>query len=90
MTIGGAGGGCFRPIYARFLEEGAKIAGKPTLKSAAEIFHQSGGRFTEIAMLFKEAETMKGVEEKVRSASRLFVEIADLEEMACLLLEKGL
>jgi hypothetical protein len=41
-------------------------------------------------MLFKEAETMKGVEEKARTASRLFGEIADLEEKACLLLETGL
>jgi hypothetical protein len=77
-------------MYARFLEQGAKIAGKPALASAAEIFHQSGGKFTEIAMLFKEAETMKGVEEKVRFASRLFGEIADLEEKACLLLEKAI
>jgi hypothetical protein len=90
IEIGGTGGGCFRPMYARFLEEGAKIARKPALASAAEIFHQSGGRFTEIAMLFKEAETMKGVEEKARSASRLFGEIADLEEKACLLLEKAI
>jgi hypothetical protein len=90
IEIGGTGGGCFRPMYARFLEEGAKIAGKPALASAAEIFHQSGGKFTEIAMLFKEAETMKGVEEKARSASRLFGEIADLEEKACLLLEKAI
>jgi hypothetical protein len=33
---------------------------------------------------------MKGVEEKVRFASRLFGEIADLEEKACLLLEKAI
>jgi hypothetical protein len=56
--------------------------------NAAEIFHQSGARFTEIALLFKEAEKMKGVEEKVRSASVLFGEIAALEEKACLLLRK--
>jgi hypothetical protein len=90
IEIGGTGGGCFRPMYARFLEEGAKIAHKSALMSVAEIFHQSGARFTEIALLFKEAAKMKGVEEKVRSASRLFGEIASLEEKACLLLKHAI
>jgi hypothetical protein len=86
IEIGGTGGGCFRPMYARFLEEAAKIARQPALKSAAEIFRQSGRKCTEIALLFKDAEKMNGVEEKVRSASVLFSEIAALEERACLLL----
>jgi hypothetical protein len=88
IEIGGTGGGCFRPMYARFLEEAAKIARKPALESAAEIFHESGARFTEIALLFKEAEKMKEIEGNVRSASVLFGEIAGLEERACLLLGK--
>ncbi len=90
IEIGGTGGGCFRPMYARFLEEGAKIARKPALASAAEIFHQSGARFTEIALLFKDAAKMKGIDEKVRSASVLFGEIAALEEKACLLLKQAI
>jgi hypothetical protein len=89
IEIGGTGGGCFRPMYARFLEEGAKIARKPALADAAGIFRQSGARFTEIALLFKEAETMKNIEEKIRSASLLFGEIAGLEEKACLLLKQA-
>jgi hypothetical protein len=89
IEIGGTGGGCFRPMYARFLEEGAKIARTPALESAAGILHRSGARFTEVALLFKEAETMKGIEEKVRSASLLFSEIAGLEEKACLLLKQA-
>jgi hypothetical protein len=90
IEIGGTGGGCFRPMYARFLEEGAKIAGNPALVDAAEIFHQSGAKFTEIALLFKDAAKMKGIAEKVRSASRLFGEIAGLEENACQLLQQGI
>ena len=90
IEIGGTGGGCFRPMYARFLEEGAKIARKPALADAAKIFHHSGGKFTEIALLFKDAAKMKGLEEKVRSASKLFNEIAGLEEKACLLLNQGI
>jgi hypothetical protein len=90
IEIGGTGGGCFRPIYARFLKEAAKIARKPALASAAEIFHQSGARFTEIALLFKDAEKMKGIEDKLRSASLLFSEIAGLEETAWLLLKQAI
>jgi hypothetical protein len=90
IEIGGTGGGCFRPMYARFLEEAAKIARKPALASAAKIFRQSGGRFTEIALLFKDAEKMKGIEEKLRSASLLFSEIAGLEEKAWLLLKQAI
>jgi hypothetical protein len=75
-------------MYARFLEEGAKIARRPALADAAEIFRQSGAKFTEIALLFKDAEKMKGIEEKLRSASLLFGEIAGLEEKAWLLLKR--
>jgi hypothetical protein len=88
IEIGGTGGGCFRPMYARFLEECAGILALPALATAAELFHQSGGKFTEIAVLFKNAEKMKGIEESVGRASRLFSEIADLEEKACQLLEQ--
>jgi hypothetical protein len=88
IEIGGTGGGCFRPMYARFLEEGAKIARKPAMTDAAEIFRQSGARFTEIALLFKEAMKMTGIEEKVHSASMLFNEIAGLEEKALLRLKQ--
>ncbi|MGD0902104.1 MAG: BtrH N-terminal domain-containing protein [Terracidiphilus sp.] len=90
IEIGGTGGGCFRPMYARFLEEGARMTRKPALANAAEIFRQSGGKFTEIALLFKEAETMKDIEKKIRSASKLFSEIAVLEEKAFLLLKQAI
>lgn len=86
IEIGGTGGGCFRPMYARFLEECAGILGLPALAESADIFHQSGAKFTEIALLFKDAETMKEIEAKLRLASRLFEEIAALEEKACRLL----
>jgi hypothetical protein len=87
IEIGGTGGGCFRPMYARFLEEAANIARKPALAGAAKLFQQSGSKFTEIALLFKDAAKMKGIEQKLRTASQLFSEIAALEENACQLLE---
>ena len=89
IEIGGTGGGCFRPMYARFLEESARIGGNSALASAAEIFHQSGSKFSEVALLFKDAEKMREIDEKLRDACRLFDEIADLEERACLLLTQS-
>lgn len=86
IEIGGTGGGCFRPMYARFLGEAAPHVGKPALESAAKLFQESGAKFTEIALSFKDAEKMKAVDEKIRSASQLFTEIAVIEEKACELL----
>jgi len=86
IEIGGTGGGCFRPMYARFLEQAAPLCAKKTLESAARLFHESGAKFTQIAYLFRGAETSKDLNEKIRSASRLFIDIAAIEEKACQLL----
>lgn len=83
IEIGGTGGGCFRFMYSRFLEEGAKITGNPALAKAATKFNQSGQKFSKIGLMFKDAQKMKGIEEKIEAASCLFREIADLEEEAC-------
>lgn len=87
IEIGGTGGGCFRPMYARFLEQAAPLCAKMTLESAARLFHESGEKFTQIAYLFRDAETSKALDEKIRSASRLFTDIAAIEEKACQLLQ---
>ncbi|MGA2570359.1 MAG: BtrH N-terminal domain-containing protein [Terracidiphilus sp.] len=86
IEIGGTGGGCFRPMYARFLEQAAPLLATKTLESAARLFHESGTKFTQIALLFKDAGKMKAVDEKILAASRLFTEIAGIEERACRLL----
>lgn len=87
IEIGGTGGGCFRPMYARFLEQAAPLCARKTLESAAKLFHDSGAKFTQIALLFQDAEKSKALDEKIRSASQLFLEIADIEEQACQLLQ---
>jgi hypothetical protein len=90
IEIGGTGGGCFRFMYSRFLKEGAKIEGNPMLARAAEEFDQSGRKFSKIGLMFKDAETIKVLQEKIDAASRQFREIADLEEEAFSLLQKNL
>ncbi|MGO9437332.1 MAG: BtrH N-terminal domain-containing protein [Terracidiphilus sp.] len=82
IEIGGTGGGAFRAMYARFLDEAASIVKKAALADAAETFRASARRFTSIGMLFKDAAKAADVEGKIQTASATFREIADLEEGA--------
>lgn len=88
IEIGGTGGGCFRAMYARFLEEAAGIARKPVLAEAAQVFHESARRFTAIALLFKEPRSTEDLAEKIQIASQSFNEIAGIEEEAWRLLAR--
>ena len=90
IEIGGTGGGCFRFMYARFLKEAAKITGISALATASEEFDRSGKRFSRIGMMFKDAQSMKDADERIRTASLQFREIADHEEEAFQFLKKSL
>lgn len=82
IEIGGTGGGAFRAMYARFLDEAAHIAKKPALAEAAAVFRDSARRFTSVGLLFKDATKAAGLEDKIQTASAEFRLIADLEENA--------
>jgi hypothetical protein len=90
IEIGGTGGGCFRPMYARFLREAAAIAENRAFVKSAEAFEKIGSRFTEIAMMFKDAEKLRDLKSRIASVSKIFREIADREQEACLFLEQHL
>ena len=91
IEVGGTGGGCFRHMYSRFLKEAsAEIRGNKTLTEASEMFNQAGKKFTEIALLFKNAEKMGDVDQKIGMASQKFREIADIEENAYSLLRMNI
>jgi hypothetical protein len=90
IEIGGTGGGCFRHMYSRFLEEAAKISKNEALKNASEMFYESGKNLSEIGLMFKDAETMSNISEKVEVASKKFSEIADIEEKACFYLKDSI
>lgn len=79
IEIGGTGGGCFRYMYSRFLKEAMEIIGNKTLGIAAEMFHNAGKKFTEIGLMFKDAETMDNINEKIGLASQKFSQLANLE-----------
>jgi len=82
IEIGGTGGGCFRHMYSRFLKEAMEITGNRTLGRVAEMFYEAGKKFTEIGLLFKDAETMDNINEKIAIASKKFNELARIEEKA--------
>jgi hypothetical protein len=82
IEIGGTGGGCFRRMYSRFLEEATQITRNQNLNKAAEKFHQSAEKFTEIAYMFKDAETINNLEKRIEIASQKFDDLADIEEEA--------
>jgi hypothetical protein len=82
VEIGGTGGGCFRYMYARFLNEAAQITGNNRLIDIANRLHQSGTILSEIATMFKEAQQMQYIQDSIEAASEKFNYVADLEEEA--------
>jgi hypothetical protein len=82
FEIGGTGGGCFRYMYSRFLKEAAEITGNDKLLGAANKLHRAGEMYSEIGLLFKEAEKAGDIKERIAKASDIFLSIAGLEENA--------
>ncbi len=82
VEIGGTGGGCFRYMYSRFLKEVAKIVGDKSLEETSGMFDQSGRKFTEIGLMFENAEKMQDINSRLSVASEKFKEIAEIEENA--------
>lgn len=82
IEIGGTGGGCFRPMYARFLREVAQITGERRLAEAAGLLDQSGRLFTKAGLLFQDYEDKTRLRERIQAASEGFEEIAGIEEEA--------
>lgn len=82
IEIGGTGGGCFRYMYSRYLREAAKITGNKAFEEASVMFHQAGEKFTEIGLMFLDAEKTRDINEKINVASQKFLKIANIEEKA--------
>jgi len=82
IEVGGTGGGCFRYMYSRFLEEAAKITGNENLLDPAEKIRRSGELFSETGKLFFNAETAPDLKDRIQKASSNFNKIADIEAEA--------
>jgi len=79
IEIGGTGGGCFRYMYARFLNEAAALTGSGELAEIAPLLDESGALFSDVGRLFIDAETATDIDEKLRLASEKLEAIADKE-----------
>jgi hypothetical protein len=90
IESGGTGGGCFRPMFGRFLRESAGIMGNRALLKSADEFEEIGQRFSAVGMLFKNAAKVHDLEPRIEAASKGFREIAYLEEQACEHLERSI
>jgi hypothetical protein len=82
IEVGGTGGGCFRYMYSRFLEEAAKITGNEKLLEPAERIRRSGVLFSETGKLFYDAETATDLKDRIREASNNFNQIHNIENSA--------
>ena len=80
--IGGTGGGMFRPMYGRFLEEAAAVTGNDLLAQAAVPIYESGKRITQAALQFEDVLDGGEMGDKIAQTANLLLESADLEEEA--------
>jgi hypothetical protein len=80
FEIGGTGGGCFRYMYSRFLQEAAETTGNDRLRDASKKIHRAGEMYTKIGLLFEDTGKIPDIADRIEEASDVFLSIADLEE----------
>ena len=79
---GGTGGGIFRYMYGRFLDEVAVIIGQEKLAAAGDQMKVIGDRWEEVAHLFGMAYEANKPAEQLEEICTLLPPIADMEEQA--------
>ena len=77
---GGTGGGIFRYMYARFLQEAATITGEPRLTDLSAKLTQIGDRWEDVAKAFSHAAEAPDPAELLADVTEPMGEIADLEQ----------
>ncbi len=81
-ATGGTGGGLFRYMYARFLDEAAEVIGAAALGRIGGRLRRAGECWQDVATLFETASHDGNPAEPLSAIGPLLVEIADLEEPA--------
>jgi Domain of unknown function (DUF4872)/Butirosin biosynthesis protein H, N-terminal len=79
-ATGGTGGGLFRYMYGRFLEQAADITGEARLGAVAAAFQEVGDRWQDAAVLFQDAADQDDPAAALRQVGATLRSIADLEE----------
>lgn len=79
-ATGGTGGGIFRYMYGRFLEQAVELTGEVGLHAVAESFREAGDRWQDVALLLREAAGLDKPAEALPRISAMLRPIAELEE----------
>ena len=74
----GTGGGCFRYLYSRFLQEAGDILKDKRLANLSKDYNKVGQKWTRVACLIRDIPTM--AEKNSNEARRILLEIADEEK----------
>jgi hypothetical protein len=81
-ATGGTGGGLFRYMYARFLDEAAAVTGDATLGDAARALTEAGDRWQDAAAAFDRAARDHDPAARLAAAATALTAAADLEDDA--------
>jgi hypothetical protein len=79
---GGTGGGIFRYMFGRFLQEAATITGIARLSEVAEAFQQAGDRWEAVGRIFRDGRDSETPADVLVATTAPLLEIADLEGAA--------
>jgi hypothetical protein len=77
---GGTGGGIFRYMYARFLDQAAEITGEDQLKKAGKDLKRIGDLWQEVAHIYKSSAEAHNPADELPKTTEPLLEIADFEE----------
>lgn len=86
----GTGGGAFRNLYSRFLEESAEVFHSPLLRRASGVYRDLATRWREVAALLAEAAACPSAgiyRDSGMAATRLLTEVAEKEAQGVQLIE---
>lgn len=81
-ATGGTGGGLFRSMYGRFLDQAAELTGEARLTEVAAWFHEVADRWQDAAAVFREAADQDDPSDALGQVAATLWSIADLEEKA--------
>jgi hypothetical protein len=79
---GGTGGGCFRYMFSRFLDEAATIAAEPRLAQSAAAFRGIGDEWEALGEWFRQAAEAPEPAGLLGDATTPLQHLADQEEAA--------
>lgn len=88
LEDGGTGGGFFRLLWARFLEEARELTGVTAYDAIADKYRKMAERWTEVANLLRDADE-DGMRGAVREAASIVGELAACEHKAMIELEEA-